>query len=68
MRYNNTEVADMIGVSRESLEKYCRGERNPSYPVAKNLITVLGGTLDIWLDGRQYEIRARLLQRFKTGE
>ena len=68
MRYTNTEIAKMVGCSRPSLELYCRGERNPRYPIAKNLIAVLGGTLDIWLDSNQADARGRLLRRFKGEE
>lgn len=65
MEYTNTQVADMVGISRQHLEFICRGTRRPTYPVAKNLIAVLGGTLDVWLDKSQADARARLLRRFK---
>jgi plasmid maintenance system antidote protein VapI len=65
MHMNNTEIAQMVGISRPFLELICRGERNPSYPVAKSLVSVLGGTLDVWMDKNQIDTRARLLRRFK---
>ena len=65
METRNLEIAEMVGISRPFLELICRGERNPSYSVAKNLIAVLGGTLDVWLDKNQADARGRLLKRFK---
>ena len=65
MDTTNTQIAELVGISRQHLEFICRGDRRPTYPVAKNLIAVLGGTLDIWLDDRQVETRGRLLRRFK---
>jgi len=47
---NRDEVAKKLGISREYLDRLCRGERRPSLALALNIETKTGIKVAEWAD------------------
>jgi transcriptional regulator with XRE-family HTH domain len=54
------EIGQAVGVSQGYISQLLKGERRPSWDVAKDLAAITDTNIDLWMEGQEQDKRSAI--------